>query len=90
MWGLLSSRTDPKAVDHQPEAERLPRGKSRPSYQAVFDRLPPETLHAEPGSMASFLARVREACGSIRDFTLTAGLSEETIARLEERLLEQA
>ncbi len=40
--------------------------------------------------MTSFLARVREACGSIRDFTLTAGLSEETIARLEERLLEQA
>ena len=67
--------------------ERLQRS---PSYQAVFDRLPPETLHAEPGSMASFLARVREACGSIRDFTLTAGLSEETIARLEERLLEQA
>lgn len=40
--------------------------------------------------MASFLARVREACDSIRDFTLTARLSEETIARLEERLLEQA
>ncbi len=67
--------------------ERLRRS---PSYQAVFDRLPPETLNAEPGSMASFLARVREACGSIREFALTAGLSEETIARLEERLLEQA
>jgi len=60
------------------------------SYKDVFERLPPDTLHAEPTTMASFLARVQEACGSIRRFALTAGLEEETITRLEDWLLEEA
>lgn len=60
------------------------------SYRTVLERLPPETLHAEPKSMVSFLARVREAYGSIRSFALARGLDDETLARLEARLLEEA
>ncbi len=67
--------------------ERL---RQTPSYRAVFDRLPPQTLHAKPDSMASFLGRVREAYGSMREFALGLGLASGTITLLEERLLERA
>ncbi|MCZ6570077.1 MAG: tyrosine-protein phosphatase [Deltaproteobacteria bacterium] len=67
--------------------ERL---RQTPSYKAVFDRLPPQTLHAEPNTMASFLGRVRKAHGSLREFALGLGLASETVTLLEERLLEQA
>lgn len=67
--------------------ERL---RQTPSYKAVFDRLPPQTLHAEPDTMASFLGRVRKAHGSLREFALGLGLASETVTLLEERLLEQA
>ncbi len=67
--------------------ERL---RQSPSYRAVFDRLPPQTLHAEPDTMASFLDRVRKAHGSLREFSLGLGLASETVTLLEERLLEQA
>ncbi len=65
--------------------ERL---RQTPSYKEVFDQLPPQTLHAEPESMASFLARVREAHGSLRDYALGLGLASDTVALLEERLLD--
>ncbi len=67
--------------------ERLERSTS---YQKVFEHLPPDTFHAEPESMLSFLRRVREAHGSVREFALQGGLSARTLERLEERLLEEA
>lgn len=60
------------------------------AYRTIFTQLPPETLHADPGTMESLLHRVREAHGSMREYARTAGVDDDALARLEARLLEPA
>lgn len=67
--------------------ERL---RASDAYQYVFAELPPDTLHAEPATMESLLARVADAHGSMRDYLLASGVDDATLARLEEQLLEPA
>jgi protein-tyrosine phosphatase len=64
--------------------ERL---KTMPSYELVIDELPPDTLHAEPETMASLLARIRAEYGSMRGFVLDAGVAPDLLAHLDGRLL---
>ena len=66
-------------------AERLRTSKG---YEHVVLHLPVETLHAEPGTMASLLGRMSEHYGTMRDYALAAGVAESSIDRLVERLLE--
>jgi protein-tyrosine phosphatase len=60
------------------------------AYQYVFTELPPDTLHAEPATMERVLAEARREHGSMRDYLLAAGVAGDTLARLEDRLLEDA
>jgi len=57
-------------------------------YQQMLAALPPDTMHAEPETMIAFLARLREAHGSIAAYAETAGVSAAAIGRLRERLIE--
>jgi hypothetical protein len=57
-------------------------------YQYIFDELPPDTLHAEPETMARLLAHAKREYGGLRDWALRACASPETVAALERRLLE--
>jgi protein tyrosine/serine phosphatase len=57
-------------------------------YRYIFDELPPETLHAEPETMARLLEHARERYGGLRGWALDAGVAPATVATLEQRLLE--
>jgi protein tyrosine/serine phosphatase len=57
-------------------------------YQHVLDDLPPDTLHAEPVTMARLLAHAQREYGGLRAWALRAGVSPSTVASLEQRLLE--
>ncbi len=59
-------------------------------YQDMLAALPPDTMHAEPETMITLLARVRERYGSMRDYARAAGVSDATLAHLEARVLERA
>jgi protein-tyrosine phosphatase len=56
-------------------------------YQAMLAALPPDTLHAEPETMSTLLNRVRAKYGSMRGYARAAGVSEDTIGQLQERLV---
>jgi protein-tyrosine phosphatase len=58
-------------------------------YQKMLDALPPDTLHAEPETMAGFLARLRERHGSVAGYARAAGVADDAVARLRRRLLEE-
>ncbi len=57
-------------------------------YQEMLAALPPDTLHARPETMDALLAGIRERHGSWHGYARAAGVAEETLARLETRLLE--
>lgn len=57
-------------------------------YAEMLGTLPPDTLHAEPETMAGFLARLRAAYGSVEGYARAAGVSEASIDGLRARLLE--
>jgi protein-tyrosine phosphatase len=57
-------------------------------YQGMLEQLPPDTLHAEPETMISLLARVREKYGSMHGYARAIGIPDAAVARLERRLLE--
>jgi protein-tyrosine phosphatase len=57
-------------------------------YRNVLSALPPDTLHADGETMISFLERIRERYGSMAEYARSAGVGEEAVERLRERLLE--
>ena len=57
-------------------------------YQTMLAALPPDTMHAEAETMATFLASIRARYGSMRGYARAAGVEEAAIDRLAERLLE--
>ena len=59
-------------------------------YQGMLEALPEDTFHAEAGTMAALLARLRGEFGSIEAFATGAGLSGASLARLRAALLETA
>jgi protein-tyrosine phosphatase len=61
---------------------------STEGYQTMLSALPPDTMHAEPETMIALLGRLRERYGSVRGYAVDAGVREETLRRLEDRLLE--
>ncbi len=58
-------------------------------YQEMLEALPPETLHAEPETMVSLLERIRARYGSMHGYARGIGVSDASIERLRERLLER-
>lgn len=61
---------------------------STEGYQEMLSALPPDTMHAEPDTMAGFLTRLHDAHGSMAGYARSAGVSEESIDALRARLLE--
>jgi len=57
------------------------------AYQTMLQALPPDTLHAEPETMLSFLQRMRARYGSMQEYLLEAGVPEKALLQLEARLL---
>jgi protein tyrosine/serine phosphatase len=64
--------------------ERL---RASESYQYVFTELPPETLHADPETMARLLELARGEWGSWREYARFAGASGATLEALAGRML---
>lgn len=60
---------------------------STKGYHTMLSALPPDTLHAEPETMLTFLERMRDTYGSMAAYAHSAGVSEESIDRLRARLL---
>lgn len=60
---------------------------STKGYQDMLEALPPDTMHAEPQTMISFLQRLTDKYGSVRGYAMDAGLSESQIEKLKSRLL---
>lgn len=61
---------------------------STEGYQEMLSALPPDTMHAEPDTMAGFLTRLHDAYGSMAGYARAAGVSDESIDGLRARLLE--
>lgn len=59
-------------------------------YKEMFEHLPPDTLHAEPETMVSLLAKFDEAYGSVAGYLESAGVGPEVVERLRGNVLEAA
>ncbi len=90
--GLLAVEDEVIVADYATTRENLDaiieRLLATRGYRTMLAALPPDTLHAEPETMRTLLARIRERYGSMRGYALAAGVSEEALARLRRRLVE--
>jgi protein tyrosine/serine phosphatase len=59
-------------------------------YKEMFEALPPDTLHAEPETMVSLLAKFSDGYGGVTGYLESAGVGPDTIERLRDNLLESA
>lgn len=57
-------------------------------YKEMFEALPPDTLHAEPETMVSLLAKVADRYGSVPGYLESAGVGAPVIERLRANVLE--
>src|SRR5262245_40357281 len=91
LLGLLGVADDVIVADYVATRENLDaivdRLRSLEGYRAMLDALPPDTMHAEPETMLEFLARLRNRYGTIEEYARHAGLPDEAIDRLRDRLL---
>jgi protein tyrosine/serine phosphatase len=94
LLGVLGVREEVIIADYAASQEKLDaiieRLLATQSYQEMLAMLPEDTQHAEPETMVSLLDRLRERYGSVLDYALAAGVSERSIERLRDRLLELA
>lgn len=56
-------------------------------YKVMFESLPPDTLHAEPETMASLLAGLAERYGSVAGYLESAGVGAAVLNELRENVL---
>lgn len=93
LLGILGVRDEVIIADYAATQENLEaiiaRLMANEGYQTMLEALPPDTLHAEPGTMISFLERVRDKYGSMRDYARAGGVAETALERLTARLLER-
>lgn len=57
-------------------------------YRDMFERLPPDTLHADPVTMETFLESMAREHGSLRGYVREIGVSDGAVEALRRRLLE--
>ena len=90
--GLLGVRDEIIVADYAASRQNLDaivaRLMASEGYQTMLAALPSDTMHAEPETMITLLARVRERYGSIRDYVRAAGVADATLERLAASLLE--
>ncbi len=91
---LRALRVPPEVVaeDYARSAQAVPQILARlrrlPSYAARIDLLPADVHACSAGTMVDFLAAVDTQYGSIEAFLRTAGLEDDVVPRLRERLVE--
>jgi protein-tyrosine phosphatase len=85
---------DVVAQDYARSAEAVPaiiaRLRRLPAYADRIDLLPPEVHECRAETMAEFLRAVDEQYGSVAGFLRAAGLEDEVVERLRDRLVEPA
>lgn len=90
--GLLGVRDEMIAADYAATQQNLDaiidRLTKSEGYREVLEKLPADTMHAEPETMFSLLNQLRDRYGSVRNYVRDIGLTDDDIARLHERLLE--
>jgi protein-tyrosine phosphatase len=90
--GALGVGPEDLAEDYGATRENLDRIvqrlRSTEGYETMLGALPPETMHADPETMADLLRKLDERFGSVRDYLRSSGVSTATLALLEARLLE--
>jgi protein-tyrosine phosphatase len=91
--GIVGVRDDIIVADYAASQENLDaiieRLLATKGYQDMLAALPPDTMHAEPETMLTLLARIRAKYGSMRAYAGAAGVAETTLRQLETRLLER-
>jgi protein-tyrosine phosphatase len=92
MLSLLDVPDDVVVTDYAATQENLgaitDRLMALDGYRRVLELLPPDTMHANPGTMIALLARLREKYGDIGDYARAMGLEDDTVDRLRDALLE--
>jgi protein-tyrosine phosphatase len=92
LLGLLGVRDEIIVADYAATQENLDaiidRLMATEGYREMLAALPPDTLHAEPETMIALLTRIRGRYGSTRGYVRDIGVSDESVRRLESRLLE--
>ena len=92
LLGLLGVREEIIVADYAASRENLDaiveRLMATKGYRTMLAALPPGTLHAEPTTMVEFLDRLRRRYGSMPGYAHAAGVTDATIERLLERLLD--
>jgi protein-tyrosine phosphatase len=91
LLGLLGVPDEVIVADYAATQENLDaiieRLMSTKGYHTMLSALPPDTLHAEPQTMITFLERMRATYGSMEEYARAAGASPTTVRRLRDRLL---
>lgn len=92
LLGLLGVADEIIVADYAATQESLEaivdRLMSLEGYRTMLSALPPDTLHANPETMATLLERLRGRWGSVEDYAQAAGVDADSIARLRARLVE--
>jgi protein-tyrosine phosphatase len=91
LLGLLGVPDEIVVADYAATQENLDaiveRLLSTKGYRDMLSALPPDTMHAEPQTMITFLERMRGRYGSMDEYARAAGVADEAIERLRERLV---
>ncbi len=91
LLGLFGVHDDVIVADYAATQENLDaiteRLMSLEGYKQMLAALPPDTMHANPETMAAFLHRMRDRYGSMEGYAREAGVSDASIARLRARVV---
>jgi protein-tyrosine phosphatase len=91
LLGLLDVDDEVIVADYALSQEHLKeivdRVLATKGYETIASLLPPDTLHAERGTMMTLLDTVRARYGSMHGYARAAGVSDATIQQLQARLL---
>jgi hypothetical protein len=93
MLSLLGVPDETIAADYVLTQETLPQAREwiaehEPDFFAFLSQIPPERRVLRADRILGFLDRVRSAHGLVEGLVRSAGMSDETLARFRERLLE--
>jgi protein-tyrosine phosphatase len=91
LLSLLGVRDEVIVADYAATRENLDaiieRLMATKGYETMLSALPADTMHAEPETMVSFLAQIRDKYGSVSGYVTAAGVASAAIEELRARLL---
>jgi protein tyrosine/serine phosphatase len=94
LLGLLEVAAEVIVADYALTRDNLEaiidRLTSTEGYRHMLAQLPPDTLHAEPETMATFLDRIAGRYGSMAGYAEAIGVAAADVDRLRARLVERS